>query len=60
MEQETPELTLDYIRFVLAEDIRSDAGPVRTPVRTTRRSSLRFERTAATCPATLRWCHGCC
>ena len=27
MEQETPELTLDYIRFVLAEDIRSDAGP---------------------------------
>ncbi len=24
---ETPELTLDYIRYVLAEDIRSEAGP---------------------------------
>ena len=27
MDDETPELTLDYIRYVLAEDIRSDAGP---------------------------------
>jgi deazaflavin-dependent oxidoreductase (nitroreductase family) len=27
VDEETPELTLDYIRYVLAEDIRSDAGP---------------------------------
>lgn len=27
MDDETPELTLDYIRYVLAEDIRSEAGP---------------------------------
>ena len=27
MGDETPELTLDYIRYVLAEDIRSEAGP---------------------------------
>lgn len=27
MEEEAPELTLDYIRYVLAEDIRSEAGP---------------------------------
>ena len=27
MEEEAPELTLDYIRYVLAEDIRSVAGP---------------------------------
>ena len=26
-EDDTPELTLDYIRYVLAEDIRSEAGP---------------------------------
>lgn len=27
MTEEAPELTLDYIRYVLAEDIRSEAGP---------------------------------
>lgn len=27
VEEATPELTLDYIRYVLAEDIRSEAGP---------------------------------
>lgn len=27
MTKEAPELTLDYIRYVLAEDIRSEAGP---------------------------------
>ena len=26
-QEEAPELTLDYIRYVLAEDIRSNAGP---------------------------------
>ena len=27
MDDDAPELTLDYIRYVLAEDIRSEAGP---------------------------------